>query len=48
MDKKGTGSIRKILHEKPQTIVPIGQQKWVEKLNLNENTDWKYMYTLTK
>ena len=43
IDKKGTSSVRKILHEQPQTIVPIGQQKWVE-----DFTDWKYVYTLTK
>ena len=48
MDKKGTINIRKILHEQTQGIMPTGQQKWVEDFNLDENTDWKYLYTLTK
>ena len=44
--KKGTSLIRSIWEKQSHDHIPIGQQKWVAELALNETEDWCFLYTL--
>ena len=45
--KKGTSTIR-LIWDINLTDPPIGQIKWAEELNLNNEEDWEFIYSLAK
>ena len=45
---KGTSQIRLFWSQRTEVLVPIGQQKWIIELGLNDNEDWSYLYTIAR
>ena len=45
-DKKGGQNLRKIWQMNRNKNIPIGQNKWNEKLELDNETNWKPLYTM--
>ena len=45
-DKKGGQNLRKIWQMNRNKDIPIGQSKWIEELVLDNETNWKLLYTM--
>ena len=45
-DKKGGQNLRGIWQTDRNNDIPIGQNKWIEKLELGDETNWKSLYTM--
>ena len=45
-DKKGGQNLRKIWQTDRNQDIPIGQSKWIEKLVIRDDTNWKSLYTM--
>ena len=46
-DKKGTKNIREVFHRQIPLNLSKGQIKWKEELNVGEEYNWKYLYTIS-